>query len=110
MLTLAQWILRLTKGYIKYTGKKPDGLASLKIKMEAAQKVKDQSKVVKGDFNPNEEWWKPRPKKASGGIARVGFGKGKLVTGFFELIERLFKEQMKKLIQIGSGQYSVPRH
>ena len=50
MLTLAEWILRLTRGYIKFTGKKPDGLASLKIKMEAAQKVKDQSKVIKGDF------------------------------------------------------------
>ena len=53
MLTLAQWIARLTKGYIRFTGKKPDGLAKLKIKLEAAQKVKDQSKVVKGKFNPN---------------------------------------------------------
>ena len=59
MFTLAQWIARLTKGYIKYTGKKPDGLAKLKIKMEAAQKVKNQKsdpsrflgwkpKVIKG--------------------------------------------------------------
>jgi len=64
-MTLLQWIARLTKGYIKYTGKKPDGLAKLKIKMEAAQKVRDQSKVVKGDFSPGEEWWKPRPRKAT---------------------------------------------
>ena len=56
-LTLAQWIARFTKGYIKATGKEPDGLAKLKIKMEAGQKVKDQSKVIKGDFNPNEKWW-----------------------------------------------------
>ena len=65
MLTLAQWILRLTKGYIRHTGKQPDGLAKLKIKLEAAQKVRDQSKVVQGDFNPNEEWWKARPTKAT---------------------------------------------
>ena len=68
MFTLAQWIARLTKGYIKHTGKNPDGLAKLKIKMEAAQKVKDQGKVVKGDFNPKEEWWKSRTEKASGGL------------------------------------------
>ena len=68
MFTLAQWIARLTKGYIKYTGKKPDGLAQIKIKLEAAQKVKDQGKVVKGDFNPNEKWWKSRTEKASGGV------------------------------------------
>ena len=78
MFTLAQWIARLTKGYIKFTGKKPDGLANLKIKMEAAQKVKDQSKVIQGNFNPNEEWRKSRPKKASGGIARAGYFKGKI--------------------------------
>ena len=65
MLTLAQWIARLTNGYIKYTGKKPDGLAKLKIKMEAAQRVKDQRKVVKGNFNPNEKWWEARPPKVT---------------------------------------------
>ena len=52
MLTLLQWIARLTKGYIRHTGKKPGGLAKLKIKMEAAQKVKNQSKVVTGGFKP----------------------------------------------------------
>ena len=36
MLTLAQWIARLTKGYIKFTGKKPDKLSQLKIKFEAS--------------------------------------------------------------------------
>ena len=46
MFTLAQWIARLTKGFIKFTGKKPDKLAKLKIKFEALQKVKDQQKVV----------------------------------------------------------------
>ena len=37
MFTLAQWIARLSKGYLKATGKKPDGLAKIKIQMEAAQ-------------------------------------------------------------------------
>ena len=60
MFTLPQWIARLTKGYIKATGKEPDGLAKLKIKLEAAQRVRDQSKVVKGNFNPNEKWWEAR--------------------------------------------------
>ena len=57
MLTLAQWIARFTRGYIKFTGKKPDKLAKLKIKFEAAQKVKDQQKVVdlRGDvLDPNK--------------------------------------------------------
>ena len=66
MLTLTQWIARLTKGYTKVTGKKPDGLANLKIKMEAAQRFKDQSKVVQGKFNSKEEFWKARPKKTEG--------------------------------------------
>ena len=42
MLTLLEWIARLTKGYIRFTGKKPDGLAKLKIKLEAAQRFKNQ--------------------------------------------------------------------
>ena len=63
MLTLLQWIARLTKGYIRHTGKQPDGLAKLKIKMEAAKKVKDQSTVVQGNFNPKEKWWEARPGK-----------------------------------------------
>ena len=58
VFTFLEWVQRLTKGYVKHTGKQPDNLAKLKINMEAAQKVKDQGKVVKGDFNPKEEWWK----------------------------------------------------
>ena len=67
MFTLAQMIARLTKGYVKYTGKQPDGLAKLKIKMEAAQKVKDQNKVVDFPRDKITDW----TKKASGGLARV---------------------------------------
>ncbi len=60
VFTFLEWVQRLTKGYVKHTGKQPDNLAKLKINMEAAQKVKDQSKVIKGNFNPNEKWWEAR--------------------------------------------------
>ena len=60
MFTLPQWIARLTKGYIKATGKEPDGLAKLKIKMEAAQRVKDQGKVVDITSKIKDDWWKQR--------------------------------------------------
>ena len=33
MFTFAQWVARLTKGYFKATGKKPDGLAKIKIQL-----------------------------------------------------------------------------
>ena len=50
--------------------KERDSLAKIKIKMEEAQKVKDQSKVIKGDFSPGERWWEARPPK-EGGITTV---------------------------------------
>ena len=65
VFTFAEWVARLTKGFIKATGKEPDNLAKLKINMEAGQRVKDQSKVVKGNFNPNEKWWEARIPKVT---------------------------------------------
>ena len=41
-MTLLEWIARLTQSYLKHTGKNPGNLAKLKIKMEAAQRVKAQ--------------------------------------------------------------------
>ena len=64
MFTLAQWIARLTKGYIKVTGKKPDGLAKLKIKMEAAQRVKQQGVVAQFPKERITPFHKPRPTEA----------------------------------------------
>ena len=46
VMTLADVIMRLTKGYIKVTGKKPEGLDLIKIKQEARQKLIDQNKVI----------------------------------------------------------------
>ena len=61
MLTFSQWILRLTKGYFKATGKQPDGLAKLKIRLEAAEKVREQEKVIQFPKDRITDWWKPRP-------------------------------------------------
>ena len=47
--------------------KERDSLAKIKIKMEEAQKVKDQSKVVDFPKDKITDW----TKKASGGLARV---------------------------------------
>jgi hypothetical protein len=45
-MTLAQMIARLTRGYIKETGRQPVGLDKLRIKMEAAEKLRQMNKVV----------------------------------------------------------------
>jgi hypothetical protein len=49
-------------------------------------------------FPPDEDF-------ASGGIARVGYGKGKLVTGFFEFIEGLFIKASND-IRLGKGKWA----
>ena len=69
MLTFAQWVLRLTKGYKKATGKEPDNLAKIKINMEAADKVRDQKKVIPFPDEAITDWRTPRP--TDGGIASV---------------------------------------
>ena len=60
VFTFLEWVQRLTKGYVKHTGKQPDNLAKLKINMEAAQRVKDQSKVVDITSKIKDDWWKQR--------------------------------------------------
>ena len=112
--TFAEWVLALTRGYIKVTGKKPDKLSQLKINMEAGQKVRDQEKVIKVDFNKNKPWHKEKEIDwdkvnkidiedfAGGGIAgmlgeptyvddnhRVPFG-----AGGFNAARRLFLQMM----------------
>ena len=58
--TFAEWVLALTRGYTKVTGKKPDKLSQLKINMEAGQKVRDQEKVIKVDFGKKKPWYKEK--------------------------------------------------
>ncbi len=50
-MPLAEMIAQLTRGFIKATGKKPDKLAELKIRMEAFKRFKDQKKVVDMEGN-----------------------------------------------------------
>ena len=46
LFTLPQMIQRLTRGFVKMTGRKPDGLEKIKIKQEALQRIKQQDKIV----------------------------------------------------------------
>ena len=45
-LKLADLIARLTRGYVAATGKQPDNLARIKIRLEAAEKLRQQNKVI----------------------------------------------------------------
>jgi len=51
LFTLPQMILRLTRGFVKVTGRKPDGLEKIKIKQEALERIKQQDKVVDMEGN-----------------------------------------------------------
>ncbi len=51
------------------------------------------------------EIFKNRPKKASGGIARVGFVKGKLAKGFFEFVDGLWIKASND-IRLGRGKWA----
>jgi len=51
MFTLPQMIQRLTRGFVKVTGRMPDGLEKIKIKQEALERIKQQDKVVDMEGN-----------------------------------------------------------
>ena len=51
LFTLPQMISRLTKGFVKVTGRMPDGLEKIKIKQEALEKIKQQNKVLDMEGN-----------------------------------------------------------
>ena len=46
MTPLAKLIARLTRGYIKETGREPIGIDKLRIKMEAAEQLRQANKVI----------------------------------------------------------------
>ena len=50
-MTIVEVIAQLTRGFIKMTGRNPDGLEKIKIKQEAVQKLKDLEKVVDMEGN-----------------------------------------------------------
>ena len=51
LFTLPQMISRLTRGFVKVTGRMPDGLEKIKIKQEALERIKQQDKVVDMEGN-----------------------------------------------------------
>jgi len=50
-MSVADMILQLTKGFMKATGRKPEALEKIKIQQEAAQRFRDQRKVVDMEGN-----------------------------------------------------------
>ena len=100
--TFAELVARLTRGYIKATGQQPDNLAKIKINMEAAEKVKQQNKVINVDFNPNEKWWEARPGE-TGGITGIGpqadtiKGIDNRIQGRVENIKKILTDEKKTL-------------
>jgi len=82
MFTLPQMISRLTKGFVKFTGRKPDGLEKIKIKQEALERIKQQDKVVDMEGNvidTSKGIMGGREIKATGG--RIGYKDGPDVPG-----------------------------
>ena len=60
-ITFVELVAKLTRGFIKETGKQPDSLAKIKISMEAAEQIKNQSKVVDFPKDRITPFYKPRP-------------------------------------------------
>jgi len=96
MKTFAQWVIALTRGYIKATGKKPDKLAKLKINMEAGQKVKDQNKVIEFPRDKITDWTKPRPGEAKVGELQSGIMKATESKPTAVKTEAQIKSQIEK--------------
>ena len=77
LFTLPQMIQRLTRGFVKVTGRKPDGLEKIKIKQEALERIKQQDKVVDMEGNvidTSKGIMGGREIKAMGG--RIGYKDG----------------------------------
>ena len=97
MFTLPQMISRLTKGFVKFTGRKPDGLEKIKIKQEALEKIKQQDKVVDMEgkvIDTSKGIMSGREIKAMGG--RIGYKDGPDVPG------------RRKFIKIMGGLATIP--
>ena len=87
LFTVPQMIQRLTRGFVKFTGRKPDGLEKIKIKQEALEKVKQQDKVVDMEGNvidTSKGIMGGREIKAMGG--RIGLKSGMSRRAFLKLM------------------------
>jgi|TARA_A100001518_G_C1221338_1_gene65841 hypothetical protein len=117
LFTLPQMISRLTKGFVKVTGRKPDGLEKIKIKQEALERIKQQDKVVDMEGNvidTSKGIMGGREIKAMGGriglragmsrraflklMGGVGAGIGALKTGILKLAGKGTASQVAKEI------------
>ena len=118
LFTLPQMISRLTKGFVKVTGRKPDGLEKIKIKQEALERIKQQDKVVDMEGNVIDTskgiMGGRQIKKAMGGriglktgmsrraflklMGGVGAGIGALKTGLLKLAGKGTASQVTKQI------------
>ena len=61
----------LTRGFQSVMKRVPDETEKFKIKREAIQKYQNERKVLEVKFGTPEKDFGTRPKKASGGLARV---------------------------------------
>jgi len=87
LFTLPQMIQRLTRGFVKVTGRKPDGLEKIKIKQEALERIKQQDKVVDMEGNvidTSKGIMGGREIKAMGG--RIGLKAGMSRRAFLKLM------------------------
>jgi len=127
MFTLPQMISRLTKGFVKFTGRKPDGLEKIKIKQEALEKIKQQDKVVDMEgkvIDTSKGIMGGREIKAMGGriglkagmnrraflklMGGVGAGIGALKTGLLKLAGKGAASQAAKEIITTPGAAGKP--
>jgi hypothetical protein len=96
LFTLPEMIARLTRGFVKITGREPEGLDKIKIKLEALEKIKQQNKVVDMEGNVIDQSkgiMGGKQAKAMGG--RIGYKKGSI-----DLARRGF---MKAAAGVGAG-------
>lgn len=59
--TFLEMVKRLTRGYVRETGRQPDNLAKLKINMEAAERIKQQNVVTEFPKDKITPFNEPRP-------------------------------------------------
>ena len=57
----AKLVEKLTRGFIKFTGRQPDNLEKLKIRQEAANRIKEESKVIEFPKEKITPFYKERP-------------------------------------------------
>ena len=61
----------LTRGFRSVMKRDPDEAEKFQINREAVEKYQNERKVLDVKFGTTERDFAPRPKKASGGLARV---------------------------------------